>query len=132
MPEKVAVSFLDAINSHDVDRLCELMAEDHIFIDADGTRLCGRQKMKQAWVRYYTMVPDYRIRVDETYLAENRVVFLGTAEGTFSQGGILLPENHWSVPAAWKAVIDGSRVAVWQLYVNQEPMRKILDRMRDA
>ncbi len=132
MLKEVALSFVDAINSHDVDRLSELMTEDHTFIDADGTRVCGRQRMKQGWVDYYTMVPDFDIHIDETYLGENIVVFLGTAEGTFSQAGALLPENHWAVPAAWRAVVVGSRVAVWQLYVNPEPMRKILDRIGEA
>jgi len=71
MLKEVAVSFVEAINSHDVDRLCGLMTENHTFIDADGTEVCGRQRMKQGWVDYYSMVPDFRIHVNETYLGED-------------------------------------------------------------
>ena len=78
------------------------------------------------------MVPDYRIDVQEVFSRGDVVVLLGAAEGTFAGKGALDPRNHWSVPAAWKVVVDGDRVAVWQLYVNPEPMRVILDRMGHA
>ena len=42
----------------------------------------------------------------------------------------LRPENHWSVPAAWRVVVESESVAVWQLYANQHPMHQILDRIR--
>jgi len=40
MLKEVAVSFVEAINSHDVDRLCGLMTENHTFIDADDNPQC--------------------------------------------------------------------------------------------
>ena len=38
-PTEVAMSFIDAINSKDVERLANLMTEDHKFIDGDGSDL---------------------------------------------------------------------------------------------
>jgi hypothetical protein len=52
------------------------------------------------------------------------------AAGTFSQAGELKPENHWQAPAVWRAVVTGDCVAVWQVFVNPEPMRAILTRMQ--
>jgi hypothetical protein len=54
----------------------------------------------------------------------------GQAEGTFVQDRILRPENHWRVPAAWRAVIVGDKVALWQVYVNPEVMTKIFKRLK--
>lgn len=128
-PEEVAVSFVEAINSKQIDKLSELMTKDHVFINSDGTEYLGRERMSEGWVEYFAMVPDYRIEVKETLTRGNTVVLLGIATGTFSHQGTLDPMNHWSVPAAWRAVIDGDRISVWQLYVNTEQMRKILERL---
>jgi hypothetical protein len=57
------------------------------------------------------------------------VVLLGFSEGTFCQNGVLKKENQWRVPAAWRAIVSGEGVAVWQLYVNPEPMQRILERI---
>ena len=68
----------------------------------------------------------------ETVVRDNKVAFLGIATGTFSHDGALKPENSWTVPAAWRAVIEDERVAVWQLYVNTEAMLRILERLGEA
>lgn len=60
----------------------------------------------------------------------NVVVLLGRASGTFVQDGELRPENHWSVPAAWRVVVESESVAVWQSYATQHPMYLILERIR--
>lgn len=130
--EKVAESFVAAINAGDPERLAGLMTEDHIYIDSDGKEYPGRDRMREGWREYYSMVPDFRIEIGEIYSRGDRVVLTGIAEGTFSHNGEILPENHWRVPAAWRCEVKSDRVSVWQLYVNPEPMREILDRMRES
>jgi ketosteroid isomerase-like protein len=127
--EEVAELFVAAINAGDLDRLTALMTEDHTFIDADGQEYSGRERMHDGWEEYFSMVPDYHIEIQETYSRGDRVIFTGIADGTFSENGDLRSENYWSVPVALRAVTRGEQVAVWQLYVNPEPMRKILDRI---
>jgi hypothetical protein len=78
------------------------------------------------------MVPDFRIEVTDQFESEGLVVLLGRASGTFVQDGELKPENRWSVPAAWRVVVESDQVAVWQLYANQHPMAVIYDRIRAA
>jgi ketosteroid isomerase-like protein len=126
------LEFVAAINRADVTGIAGMMSEDHLFIDSDGTRIAGRQAMSDAWRGYFSMMPDYRIRVEETYCREGTVVLIGTATGTYSGGGELRPENRWSVPAAWRAVVTGDRIAVWQLFVNPEPIAQVLRRHEGA
>jgi len=38
----------------------------------------------------------------------------------------MFPENRWSVPAAWRAVVRGGRLAEWRVYVNVEPILRIV------
>jgi ketosteroid isomerase-like protein len=131
-PLDVALAFVAAVNAASPGRLEGLMTEDHVFIDSDGARCRGRREMIMAWRDYFAMVPDYRIVVRDSCWTGDSVLLAGEAEGTFGQGGLLKPENHWRVPAAWRAIIDGERVAAWQVYVNPEPMAGILRRLRGS
>jgi ketosteroid isomerase-like protein len=126
----VAMAFVEAINAGSADKLARLMTEDHRFVDSDGAEYEGRPNMTPGWADYFALVPDYRIIVKETLGSGRTVMLAGEAEGTFVQNGSLKPENHWRVPAAWRAVIRGGKVAVWQVYVNPEPMTRILQRLR--
>ena len=131
-PTEIAYSFVERINSGDPDQLSELMTEDHTFIDSDGSEHSGRDEMHQGWKKYFAMVPDFRIHVRDALYRDETVAMFGTAEGTFDQDGVLKPENHWAVPAAWRVVVKDGLVSVWQLYVNPEPMVAILNRIETA
>jgi ketosteroid isomerase-like protein len=104
------------------------MTEDHVFIDSLGTRIDGKQRMKAAWEGYFRMVPDYTITIDGTLVDGEVVVMLGTAQGTYSTDGVLRPENKWSTPATWRALVRGSFVAGWRVYADNEPIRQIMAR----
>ena len=127
---EAALAFVNAINAGSVSRLSELMTEDHVFIDSDGAENRGKLNMTAGWRGYFEMVPDYRIIIKETFSSGGTVMLAGEAEGTFAQDRILRPENHWRVPAAWRAVIEGDKVALWQVYVNPEAMAIILKRVK--
>lgn len=129
-PLEVVGEFVAAINAGDAERLASLMTSDHVFVDADGSEHGDREKMGPGWREYFEMVPDLRIEVADRFSRRNIVVLTGAASGTFLQEGELRPENHWSVPAAWRVVVESESVAVWQLYANQHPMHQILDRIR--
>ena len=128
----VAHAFVDAINHRSPEEIASLMTEDHVFIDSLGTRVTGRQQMQKGWQGYFSMVPDYSITVDETFAEGAVVVMLGTAQGTWSSGGSLKPENRWQTPAAWRAMVRGSSVAEWRVYADNEPIRQIITRSSAA
>ena len=126
MSTAIAHAFADAINHRSPEEIASLMTEDHVFIDSLGTRVTGRQQMKRGWEGYFSMVPDYTIAIDETFADGSVVVMLGAAQGTYSPGGPLKPENRWQTPAAWRAVVRGSLIAEWRVYADNEPMRRIM------
>jgi hypothetical protein len=127
---KTALLFVEAINSANIERLAGLMTEDHTFIDADGSEHSGYQKMRDGWQHYFSMVPDFQIKIHDHFDRDNTVILIGTAEGTFIEKGELREENHWKVPAAWRVEILKDKVAIWQLFANQEPMIKIYNRIQ--
>jgi len=128
-PLLIALVFIEAINAGDAERLSELTTDDHLFIDSDGSEVRGREKMQNGWKAYFSMVPDYRIDVEDTFVRENQVVVLGKASGTFVEKGKLEPYNSWQVPAAWRITIEENKVLLFQVYVNPGPMIQILERL---
>jgi uncharacterized protein (TIGR02246 family) len=124
----VARTFVDAINRQSAEAIAAIMTDDHAFIDSLGTRVGGRQRVKAGWETYFRMVPDYTVTIDETFVDGAVVVMLGSAQGTYSADGVVRPENKWSTPAAWRALIHGSQVAKWRIYADNEPIRQIMAR----
>jgi uncharacterized protein (TIGR02246 family) len=126
-PIAVVLAFLDAINSGDVDKLCALMTEDHLFVDALGNKVQGREAMRKAWTGYLHWFPDYRVSHEEILSDGNLVAAFGSAEGTYALKGKLTKSNHWSAPAAWKAVVQDGLVKEWRVYADNQAARKIMN-----
>jgi uncharacterized protein (TIGR02246 family) len=124
LAESVAQAFISAINRQDVDALAALMTEQHRFIDSMGTVFDGRETLRRGWTKYFQMVPDYTVAVDETFCDGPVVAMLGTAQGTYAPHGELRPENHWTTPTAFRAFIQDGKVAEWRVYCDNEPMRQ--------
>jgi ketosteroid isomerase-like protein len=131
-PSRRVLDFVAAINRADLSRMAGLMSEDHAFIDSDGRRIVGREAARDCWRRYFAMMPDYRISIEQSLARASTVVLVGTAAGTFSADGWLRPENHWQVPAAWRAEVTGDRVAMWQVFVNPGPIAEVIRRCDGA
>jgi len=124
--ETVAQAFLRAINRQDVDRLAELMAPNHRFIDSLGNTVEGRDKMRQGWAAYFRMVPDFSLAIEEFYPDDPVVVMLGMSAGTFTRDGSLNPENRWQTPIAIRASIEDGLLAEWRVYADNDPIRKLM------
>lgn len=122
--ESVAHAFVRAINRQNVDALAELMTEEHRFIDSMGNVSEGREKMRSSWARYFAMVPDFTVAIEEIFCDGPVVVMLGVAQGTYSTDGQLKPENRWATPAAFRAFIQEQKVAEWRVYCDNEPIRQ--------
>ena len=126
----VVLDFMERINSGDVEKICALMTEDHVFVDALGTKMNGRETMLNGWRMYHSMIPDYKVSHEEIFAKGEAVAVFGTARGTFSppnSGGVSLKrENFWEIPAAWFAVVRGGKVARWQVYADNQPVRKLM------
>lgn len=108
---EVVLAFVDAINAHDVDRLGELMTDDHTFVDPYGSEVTGREPMLAAWRGYFEWFPDYQIEVNDIFEHESEFGMFGFAGGSF-QGNA---DRKWRLPAAWKALVRDGRMARWQV-----------------
>jgi len=122
----VAMAFVARINDHDVAGLVALMTPGHKFTDSVGHVVAGRDKMKKGWTYYFQMFPDYAIEVTKAFAHANVVALFGQARGTLVVNGKLAKENLWEIPAAWKAVLENSLIADWQVYADNEAVRKIM------
>jgi ketosteroid isomerase-like protein len=124
--EKVIEKFVAAINSHDVNAIGQLMSEDCVYIDSDGTVYDDVEQMRRGWPGYYKMFPDYKIEIAETFVKGDTVALLGTGSGTYTSDGTLKPENHWEIPAAWKAVVAGDKIKLWQWIADNSIVAEIM------
>jgi ketosteroid isomerase-like protein len=125
-PMAAVLNFMERINSGDVDAICAAMTEDHVFVDALGTKIQGRETMRAGWKGYHQMIPDYAVSHEEILAKGETVVVIGTARGTYAPDGSVKKENFWEVPAAWKAVVRGGLIAHWQVFADNQPVRKLM------
>ena len=125
-PVEVVLQFEQRINSRNAEAICNLMTADAVFVDSLGNQIAGTAKLRQAWDGYFKMVPDYSISHAEIFADGETVAVFGSAQGTFSKGGQLKKEDYWKTPAAWRAVVKDGKIAVWQVYADNEPIRAIM------
>ncbi|MGA9119698.1 MAG: nuclear transport factor 2 family protein [Bacteroidota bacterium] len=125
-PREAALAFIDAINKHSIGAISELISDDHILVDSLGVSLEGREAIRNAWISYFYLVPDFSIQCDQVFDQDNLVALFGTAQGTCRVGMKLDPANHWTMPSAWLVSVRRGKVTRWQIYADNEPVRKIL------
>ncbi len=118
MNAKIVYDFAKAINEHSVDNISSLMTDDHKFVDAHGNEVVGKDKMKAGWAGYFQLFPDYKIEITETFVNGDIIAAFGFASGTFSGEKAGRSENHWRLPAAWKAIVDSNKIKLWQVYAD--------------
>jgi ketosteroid isomerase-like protein len=125
-PAETVLAFFAAINSHNSDKLAELMTEDHVFIDALGNSVLGREKTRAAWRGYFVMCPDYLVSHEDVLHNGNTVAVFGSAAGTISVNGELRAENRWRIPAAWRLMVYDGLVREFRVYADNKPVYGIL------
>ena len=120
--------FVDCINRGDPDALADRMTAQHLLVDSLGVRIRGRNAARRAWAGYFSMVPAYRIRIEEMLTDGNTTVLLGSARGGYVPPRQGVSVGRWSTPAAWRAVVRRGLVAEWQVYADNEPIRQLARR----
>jgi ketosteroid isomerase-like protein len=129
MDKQVIQNFVDAINEHDVDKICSLMTDNHNFIDSQGNQVVGKEKMRAGWIGYFEWFPDYEIEITNIFLDGDDVAMFGFAGGTF-QGLSDRKETYWRLPASWKAVIKNGKVQSWQVYADTKIPYDIINKSK--
>jgi ketosteroid isomerase-like protein len=129
-PVETVLQFMERINRRDVDKLAELMTEDHVFIDSLGNSVRGRETMRAGWRGYFALCPDYWVSHEEVFQNGNTVALFGSAGGTIAASGELPPENKWRASAAWLAVVENGLVKEWRVYADNKPVYDILSKSK--
>ena len=122
----IVLSFVKAINDHNVNKIVSLMSDDHIFIDGIGQKVIGKDPMKAGWEAYYKLFPDYMIDVQE--ITEKGAIFglFGYAKATYKNQVNKLNTNFWRTPASWKAIVENNKIKLWQVYCDYSELLKII------
>jgi hypothetical protein len=107
-------AFIESINAHDVESLAKLMSDDHVFIDAHGNEMLGRETMTTGWRGYFEWFPDYYIEISEVFQNGESFAIFGFAGGSFKGND----DAEWRIPAAWKAIVKDGQIALWQVFAD--------------
>ena len=120
----IVLAFVKAINDHDVDKIYDLMSDDHIFIDGAGGKHIGKIGMKEGWQSYYQMFPDYSIQITDVVEDNSIIGLFGYASGSYK---IIKNEaNFWKTTAAWKAIVENKKIIHWQVYCDYTQLMEII------
>ena len=128
METKLVLDFIDAVNCANVDKMYALMTIDHLFIDSQDNKMEGKDKMRQAWIGYFDLFPDYKIEINEILTKDSLICMFGYAGGTYKN---LIREdniNHWRVPAAWRTIVKDDQIKQWQVYADNIVVMEIINR----
>lgn len=115
MVEHIALTFVEAINAHDIEQIYSLMASDHLFIDTYASEVIGKKKMRESWIGYFELFPDYMIDVTDIFVNNDKVALFGTASGTYHGMATTGNKNHYSLPCAWKVIVKEDKIKLWQV-----------------
>jgi hypothetical protein len=128
MNTKITLEFVNAINKADIDRILNLMSNEHVFVDSQDCRIIGKDNIKTGWIEYFKLFPDYKIEIEDTFEKDNLVCLLGYASGTFRNLRNEIDSNYWRIPAAWKAIVHNSQIKHWQVYADNIIVLDIINR----
>jgi len=120
--------YINAINSADIDKICDLLTDDFIFIDSQDNRVVGINPMRTSWMKYFELFPDYKIEINKTIVKYPMICLFGYASGTYKNLKNKENSNYWRIPAAWAAVIEGNRIKQWQVYADNIIVMDIINR----
>jgi len=125
---EIVHAFVKSINDHDVDKIYDLMSENHVFIDRYGEKHVGKIGMKEGWQNYYQMFPDYVIEITDLFEYNSVFGLFGYASGTYKNIKDKSTSNFWKTTAAWKAVVENKKIIHWQVYCDYTRLMEIINK----
>ncbi len=125
----IVLDYVKAINTADIEELYMLMSKDHLFVDAHDNRVISKENMKQSWIDYFAMFPDYKIEVNEILQKGSLICILGYASGTYKNLKNNEDSNYWRIPAAWTAIVKDGNIKQWQVYADNIIVMGIINKV---
>lgn len=128
--KETVLKFIEAINTGNIDKIADLMSEDHIFIDSGDGKFQGKKIMKQGWIGYFGMFPDYKIEIIDITEGDSIIGIFGYASGTYKGLKDEANSNYYRIPASWKAIVKDRKITHWQVYCETKQMEEIVEKNR--
>lgn len=125
---KIIHQYIEAINSASADQICDLLADDHVFIDSQDNSCLGIEMMRRGWTQYFELFPDYKIEIQEIIQNKSTFCLYGHASGTYKNRVNEEKSNFWRIPAAWKAIVQDNKIKFWQVYADNSIVIDIMKR----
>lgn len=111
-----ALAFIDKINAHDVDGIVGSLSPDYEFVNSSGDHFHGSKFMHDEWAAQFKKHPDFKIRIGRVVADAEAVAIFGYSEGTYAPDGKLVPENRWSVPAAFLLMSREGKITYFESF----------------
>ncbi len=124
--KETVIKFVTAINHAEIDEIENLMSDDHVFVDAGDGRYPGKENMKQGWIGYFKLFPDYQIEIVDIIESDSIIGIFGYASGTYKGLKDERNSNYFRTPAAWKAIVKDRKIKHWQVYCESKPVEEIV------
>jgi len=124
---KTVYEFIETINDHKIDKIIDMLADDHVLIDSMGTKATGKETLLKSWKGYFSWFPDYKIELKHTFVDEDSISLFGKASGTFYTGADI-KENKFEIPAAWRAEVKQNKISLWQIFADNHPVWQIIEK----
>jgi ketosteroid isomerase-like protein len=134
-PRSVVLAFVSRINAGDVDGIAALLTDDHEFIDTAGASFRGRENLREGWVGYFRLFPDYHIDAPAVRVEGSTITLVGTSTGTLTPfgeqalrrpDGTLPAPDELQGPAIWTACVEDGLIAQWRVYSDTADVRAAL------
>jgi hypothetical protein len=120
-PLALTLSFIDAINRGNVDRLADLMAEDYELSVFDEAPRRGRSQGIADWRGYLSSFPNYIILPQKLATQGDQTAVLGATTGSH----LGLPDKEEiKLTLIWLAKIAGGKIRLWRLIPDTAESRK--------
>lgn len=117
-PKLTALQFNEYINNRDINGIRSLMTEEFTFIDIPGKMEKGKELMTKNWKSFWEEFPDYKKIITRVESQDNFVVLIGYSTCSY---------EPLDGPAIWTAKIKDDHVALWQIFEDNEDVRKKLN-----
>ena len=116
-PKLTALLFNECINTHNLERLIDLMAENHKFINTKNREEDKEQRIK-SWKEFFEDYPDY-VNIFHKVISkeENFIILLGRSECSHK------PLNG---PAIWTAKVENDLITEWRIFYDTQDNREKL------
>ena len=116
-PKLTVLKFNECINNQDPNGLANLMTEEVRLIEGEETTRKGKVAVKNAWIEFFNLCPDYKNHFTRIESKDNRVVIIGfsTCSNKVLDG-----------PALWTALFKNDLIDEWRILDDTKGNRKLL------